>query len=212
MRQYVEFVVDQSIIPQVLWLCIQLRALASLFPAATHSCFVTPPEWAACHPRAHLPSHSRVQLRHHRARALQPANRTRRVAQAMRRQQPLLHHLLVAPPLRLSLPLRPYRALRMYAACPCLHAVQLPLVAANAARQHQVLSLLHQQAVLRSQGHNKCSRVIAGSCVRALARKYYRSLTARTNAQPRSGQPVPYGSLKASEREDSVGLFSPPSS
>jgi len=29
---------------------------------------------------------------------------------------------------------------------------------------------------------------------------------------PRSGQPLPDGSLKASERKDSVGLFSPPSS
>src|SRR6267154_6365454 len=100
----------------------------------------------------------------------------------MRSQQPLLHHLLVAPPLRLSLPLRPYRALRMYAACPCLHAIQLSQVAANAPRQHQVLSLLHQRSVLRSRSPDKRSRVIVGSCVRALARKYYRSLTARTNA------------------------------
>jgi hypothetical protein len=160
------------------------RALASLFPAATHSHFVTLPEGAACHPRAHLPSPSRVPLRHHRARAPQPASRRRRIAQAMRRQRPLLHHLLVAPPLRPSLPLRLCRALRMYAACPCPHAIQLPQVAANAPRQHQVLFPLHQRAVFRPGGHDKRSRGTVGSCVIALARKSYRSLTARMTAHP----------------------------
>jgi hypothetical protein len=160
------------------------RALASLFPAATHSHFVTLPEGAACHPRAHLPSPSRVPLRHHRARAPQPASRRRRIAQAMRRQRPLLHHLLVAPPLRPSLPLRLCRALRMYAACPCPHAIQLSQVVANAPRQHQVLFPLHQRVVFRPRGHDKRSKGTVGSCVIALARKSYRSLTARTTALP----------------------------
>jgi hypothetical protein len=160
----------------------RFQVLASLFPAATRSHFVTRPEGAACHPQARLLLPSRVPLRHHKARALQPANRTRRIGQAMRRRRPLLHHLLVVPQLQPSLPLRPCRALRMYAACPCPHAIQLPQVAANAPRRHQVLSLLHQRAVLRPRDHDKRSRGTVGSCVIALARKSYMSLTARTNA------------------------------
>jgi hypothetical protein len=38
------------------------------------------------------------------------------------------------------LPPRPCRALRMYAACPCPHTIQLPEVVVNAPRQRQVLS------------------------------------------------------------------------
>ena len=80
-------------------------------------------------------------------------------------------------------------------------------MAVNAHRQHQTLSPLHQQAVLRPRGHDRRSRGTVGSCVRALARKFYRSLTGRTNAHR-----YPDGSLKAREREDSVGLLSPPPS
>jgi hypothetical protein len=78
----------------------RLRALATLFPAATRSRFVTRPEGAVCHPQARLPSPFRVPLRHHKARALRPANRTRRVAQAIMR--PLPHHSggSLSPPLR----------------------------------------------------------------------------------------------------------------
>ena len=47
-------------------------------------------------------THSRVPVRHHRVRAPRPANRTRRVAEAMR-TQPLPHRPLVASPLWLSL-------------------------------------------------------------------------------------------------------------
>ena len=125
----------------------RFRALASLFLAATRSHFVTQPEGAVNHPQARLPFPSRVPLQHHKARAPQPANRTRRVAQAVW-TRPLLHHRLVAPLLQPSLPLRPSRALRIYAACPCPHAIQLPQVAANAPRQHLVMSLPHQRAVL----------------------------------------------------------------
>jgi hypothetical protein len=71
----------------------------------------------------------------------------------------------------------------MYAACPCPHAIQLPEVAANAHLQHQVLSPPHKR-VLLPRGHDKCSRGTVGSCVRALARRSYRSLTARTTAHP----------------------------
>jgi hypothetical protein len=53
-------------------------------PIRSH--FVTWLEGAACHPQACLLSPSRVPLRHHKARALQPANRTRRVARAMWRR------------------------------------------------------------------------------------------------------------------------------
>ena len=80
-----------------------------------------------------------------------------------------------------AVPLRPYRALRMYAACPCPHAIRLPQVVANTPRQHQVLSPLHQRAVLRPGDHDKRSRG-TGSCVTALARKSYTNLTGRTNA------------------------------
>jgi hypothetical protein len=102
----------------------------------------------------------------------------------MWRRPPLLHRPLVAPPPRLFLPPRPYRALRMYAACPCPHAIQLLEVAANAPRRHQVLFPLHQRAVLRPRCHDKRSRDTVGSCVIALARKCYRNLTARTYAHP----------------------------
>jgi hypothetical protein len=102
----------------------------------------------------------------------------------MLRQRPLPHRLLLAPPLRLSLPLRPCRALRMYAGCPCPHAIQLPEVAANAPRQRQVLSLLHQRAVLWLRGHDKHFRGTAGSYVRTLVWKSYMSLTARTTTHP----------------------------
>jgi hypothetical protein len=76
-------------------------------------------------------------------------------------------------------------------------------------RQHQVLFLLHQRAVLRLRGHDKRSRGTVGSCVIALARKSYRSLTARTNAHPARDSLHLSGSLEAREREDSVGLLSP---
>jgi hypothetical protein len=161
--------------------------LASPFPAATHSPFVTRPEGAACRPRARIPLPSRVQLRHHKARVRQPANRTRRVAQAMWRPPPLPHHPLVVPPLRLYFLLRPCRALRMYAGCQCPHAIQLSQVAANVPRRHQVLSPLHQWAVLQPRGHDKHSKGTVGSCVIVLARKSYRSLTARTNAHHARG-------------------------
>jgi hypothetical protein len=105
---------------------------------------------------------------------------------------------LVAPPLRLSLLLRPCRTLRMYAACPCPHAIQLPEVANP--RQRQVLSPLHQRAVLRPRGYDKRSRGTVGSCVRALARKSYRSLIASDDCASRLGQPSPDGSLEARER------------
>jgi hypothetical protein len=127
------------------------------------------------------PSLSRVPLRHHKARAHQPVNRTRHVAQVMWRQRLRPHRPLVAPSLRLSLPLRLCRALRIYAACLCPLAIQ-PQVAANAPRQHPVLSPIHQRAVLRPRGHDKRSRGTVGSCVIALARKFYMSLTARMTA------------------------------
>jgi hypothetical protein len=97
--------------------------------------------------------------------------------------RPLPRRPLVVPPLRLSLPLRPFRVLRMYAGCPCPHAIQLPEVAASAPRRRQVLSLLHQRAVLWPRGHSKRSRGV-GSCVRELARKSYKSLTVRTTVHP----------------------------
>jgi hypothetical protein len=124
-------------------------ALASLFPAVTHSRFVIRPEGAACRPWARLPLPSRVQLRHHKARVRQPENHTRCVAQAMWRPPPLPHRPLVAPPLQLYLPLRPCQALKMYARCQCPHAIQLSQVAANVPRQRRVQSPLHQWAVLR---------------------------------------------------------------
>jgi hypothetical protein len=63
--------------------------------------------------------------------------------------------------------------------------VACPYLAANAPRQRQILSPLHQRAVLRPRGHDKRSRGTVGSCVvRALARKSYRSLTVRTTAHP----------------------------
>ena len=128
------------------------------------------------YPRARLrvPSPSHVQLRHQ--------TQTRRVAQVMWRQQVLPRGPLLDPPLQLSLPLRPCRALKMYAACRCPHTIQLPQVAANALRQHQVLSFLLQPTVLRPRGHDKRSTGTVGSCVRALARKSYKSLTTGTNA------------------------------
>jgi len=86
--------------------------------------------------------------------------------------------------LRLYLPICPCRAFRMYVAYPCPLAIQQLEVVANAPRQHTVLSPLHQRAILRPQGHDKHSRGIVGSCVIALARKFYRNLTARTTALP----------------------------
>ena len=160
----------------------RFRVSASLFPAATRSHFVTQPEGAACHPQARLRLPSRVPLQHHKARAPQPANLTRRVAQAMWTQRPLLHHFLVAPLLRPFLPIRLCRALRMYAACSCPHAIQLPQVAANAPRKHQLMYLLHLRAVLPPRDHDGRSRGTVGSCVTALARKSYMNPTARTNA------------------------------
>ena len=68
------------------------NSLSSLGPPVPSHCpsrFVTWPEGAACRPRAHLLSPSRVPLRHHKARVHQTANRTRRVAQAIWRQRPL---------------------------------------------------------------------------------------------------------------------------
>jgi hypothetical protein len=118
---------------------------------------------------------SRATTPWHISRALQPANRTRRVAQAMRRQWLLPHRPLVTPgPSTSAVSTLSHfvRALRiMYAACPGpqAHAIQLPEVAANAPRQHQVLSPLHQRAVLRPRDHDKRSRGTIGSCVRALA-------------------------------------------
>jgi hypothetical protein len=137
----------------------RFRVLASPFPAVVR--FVTRPEGAACHPRAPLPSPFRVPLRRHKARPLRPANRMRRVAQAILRLLP--RRPLVFPPLWLSLPLRPCRALRIYAACPCPHAIQLPEVVANAPRQLQVLSPLHQWAVSRPRGHDEHSRGTVGA-------------------------------------------------
>ena len=83
----------------------------------------------------------------------------------------------------LSLPLRLCQARRMYAACPCPHTIQLLQVATNALQQHQILSPLHQRSVLRPRG---CDKLLRGtvSCIRALARKSYRSLIARTTAHP----------------------------
>ena len=86
------------------------RTLASLFPAATHSHFVTRPGGAAYHPRVRLHSPSRVPMRHRKARVRQLANRTRRVARAIWTLLP--HRHVVAHPLQQSLPLRPYQVLR----------------------------------------------------------------------------------------------------
>ena len=93
----------------------RFQALASLFPAATHSHFVTQLEGAACHPRVRFlrPLRSDVPLGRHKARVLQPANLTRRVARVMWRRRLLPHRSLVAPSLWLSLPLHPCRALRI---------------------------------------------------------------------------------------------------
>ena len=131
------------------------------------------------------PSHSRVQLRHHRAKALQPVNHTKRAALVMWSRQLLLHHLLLVPPSRLSLPHRLHQVHRMYVACPCTHAIQpLVRVAANALRQRQFRRHLRQQAVLLLQGHDKRSRDTVGNCIRALARNLYRSLTVRMIVRP----------------------------
>ena len=96
--------------------------------------------------------------------------------------RPLPHRLLVAPPLQLSLPPRLCRALRMYTACPCPHAIQLLQVATNAPRQRQALLPLHQR-VSWPRGYVKRSRGI-GSCIRVLAQKSCMSLTAKTTAHP----------------------------
>jgi hypothetical protein len=62
-------------------------------------------------------------------------------------------------------------------------AIHLREVSANALRQRQISSPQHQRAVLRPRGHDKLSRGTV-SCVRASARKSYRSLIARTTAHP----------------------------
>jgi hypothetical protein len=63
----------------------RFRALASPFPAVTHSRSVIWPKGAACHPRARLPSPSRVPLRHCKARARQLVNRMAQVMWKQRR-------------------------------------------------------------------------------------------------------------------------------
>jgi hypothetical protein len=119
-------------------------------------------------------THSRMPVRHHRVRAPRPANRTRQVAEAMQ-TQPLPHHPLVASPLWLSHPLRPCRALKMYVVCPCPHAIQLQKVAANAPRQHQILSLLYQWVVLRPRDYNKLN--VRGASLPATSEHWLGGLT-----------------------------------
>jgi hypothetical protein len=101
-----------------------------------------------------------------------------RVAQTMRRQRPLPQYPLVAPPLRPSLPLRPCRASRTYA------ARRAPTPAAGDGPQRPSTApnpvSLHQRAVLRRRGHDKRLRGTVGSCVKALTRRSYKSLTLRT--------------------------------
>jgi hypothetical protein len=141
-------------------------------------------ERAACHPQAHLPSPSHMPLRHHKARAPQPVNRTRHVAQAMWRQRPLPHRPPGGSPTSVVSLTSSVRTLRMYAAYLCSHAIHLPEVVANAPRQ------LRQSIGSEVLPESDCEDDRA-SC---------------------SGQPSPDGSLKARECEDSFGLLSPPSS
>jgi hypothetical protein len=116
----------------------------------------------------------------------------------------------MVPPFRLTPPLRPCRAHKMYTASPCPHAIQLLEMATNALRQRQIL---RQRAVLRPRGQDKLSRGTV-SCVTASARKSYKNLiaTREDDLASRSGQPSLDGSPQAREREDSVGLLSAPSS
>jgi hypothetical protein len=123
----------------------RFRTLANLFPAATHSHSITLLEGTACHPHARLLSLSRVPVRtpQSKSTSTRESHETRSTGNVETTTT-----FSGVPPLRLSLPLCPFQALRMYAACPCPHATQLPEVAANSPQQRQVLSLLHQRAVL----------------------------------------------------------------
>jgi hypothetical protein len=100
-------------------------------------------------------------------------------------------------------------------AYPCPHAIQLPEVAANVLRQHKVLSPLHRRAVLQPRGHDKRLRGTVDSCVRALGRAGSEVLLESDREDDRAsplGTASLDGSLKAREREDSIGPPSPPSS
>lgn len=159
------------------------RASVSPSPAATRSHSAIRPEGAACHPRARLPSPSRVRPRRRKARVRQPVHPTRRVARAMGRR-PLPHHHPLALPFRLFLPPRPCQAHRMCAACPCPHVTQ-PLVQAAASAQLplQILPPLRRRAVFRLRGHDKPSRN-TGCVMRALVPSSYQSLTASPTVRP----------------------------
>jgi hypothetical protein len=61
---------------------VRFQDVPSSFPS-TNICPLRLLTLSPCHPQARTPSPSRVPLRHRKARAFQPPNRTRRVAQAM---------------------------------------------------------------------------------------------------------------------------------
>jgi hypothetical protein len=146
------------------------RALASLFPAATHSHFVTRPV-----------VHGLPSLRFSRAIEVpQSWSTSTRESHEMRNTGNVDATTASSSPSDGSISAV---SAPSYAACPCPHAIQLLEVAANALRQRQILSPLHQRAVLRPQGHDKLPRGTV-SCVRASARIPCRSLIARTTTHP----------------------------
>jgi hypothetical protein len=92
--------------------------------------------------------------------------------------------------------------------CPCTHAIQLPEVATNAPRQHQVLVSPAPTGCLTAtrprqtfEGHRRQLRQSIGSEV----------LQESDHPGARDSLRL-MCSLEAREREDSVGLLSPPSS
>ena len=132
---------------------------------------------------AHPLSPSRVRLQRHKAKAHQPGNRVRRVAQAMQRRTRLLRRPLLALPfLQFHRP-RLCQVRRMYVVCLCPRATRpLEQAAANAHPLRQVQFPRLRQAVSWQFVHDEHSRDIVGSCVTALARRSYQSLTARMTA------------------------------
>ena len=96
----------------------------------------------------------------------------------------------------------------MYAAYLCPHVIQLPEVAPNAPRQHQILSPLHQRAVLPPRGHDKCSKGIIDIGILSPSQNIGSPGSEVLPEFDRSEQPLPDGSLEARKREDSVGLLS----
>ena len=184
----------------------RFQALASPFPATTHSRSVIRTEGAACRPWARLPSPSRVPLRHLKARALQRANH---ITQVMWRQRPLPHPLWWLPHFGCFSHLvraEPSGCTRHpHAPTPssCCRWPSMPLDSTKSclpytsgSHGHETTTNVRGRRQLRQSIGSEVSHESDHEDVRA----------------SRSGHPSPDGSLEAREREGSVGLLSPPSS